>query len=68
MLIGATLLLAGKWAASQYPNGWTNVNVFDYAKSTVKGQTAEPYSSTLTEPWSHVSELANISYCHNHCP
>ena len=55
MLIGATLLLAGKWAASQYP---------DYVKSTARGQTAEPYSSTLNEPWSHVSELTNV-FCYH---
>ena len=68
ILIGATLLLAGKWAASQYPNGWTNDLVLDYANSTVEGQNAEPYSSTLTEPWCHVSEVADIFCCHTCCP
>ena len=68
MLIGATLLLAGKWAASQYPNGWTNDLVLKYAKSTVEGQAAEPYGSTLTEPWSHVSELSKFFCCRICCP
>ena len=68
ILIGATLLLAGNWAASQYPNSWTNGLVLDYANSTVKGQIDGPYSSTLTEPWCHVSEVAEIVCYHICCP
>ena len=67
MLIGATLLLAGKWAASQNQNGCTYDVVLDYMKNTVEGHTAEPHSSTLTEPWSHVSEPTHVFCYHIYC-
>ena len=68
ILIGAALLLAGKWATSQYPNNKTNNIVLDYAKNTVEEQTAGPYNSTLTEPWCDVSEVADILCRHIYCP
>ena len=54
MLVGAALLVVGRWAASRYANGWTSNSVLDYVKSTGGGQTAKPYGSSISEPWSKV--------------
>ena len=59
IFVGATLLAIGNWAASQYSKNLTNKSVFDY-KSTVRGQVSEQYGSTLTEPWSQVSDLVLV--------
>lgn len=33
--------------------------MLDYVKSTSSGDIVKPYSSTLTEPWSKVSDCAH---------
>lgn len=55
VLLGAALVTVGNWAANQCVNGWTSYSVFDYVKSAVGESNPEPYTSTLTEPWSKVS-------------
>ena len=60
VFFGAVVLIVGYWAASQYANGLTTTGVFDYVKSTVRGQAFEHYGSTLTEPWSQVSYLVFV--------
>ena len=45
---------------SCYSNNLTTNTIFDYVKSTVRGQASEQESSTLTEPWSQVSDLVLI--------
>ena len=52
IFVGATLLAVGNWAMSHYSN--------NLVKSTVRGQASEQDSSTLTEPWSQVSDLVLV--------
>ena len=65
-LVGAGLLAFGSWTASQYLSGWISESTLNYVKSTVGGNTIEPYSSTLTEPWSKVSYRGH-SFCEHIC-
>lgn len=60
VLFAVVLLVLGYWATSHYANGLTATGIFDYIKSTVRGQAFEQYSSTLTEPWSQVSNLVLV--------
>ena len=61
-LVGAGLLAFGSWTASQYLSGRISESMLSYVKSTVGGDIIEPYSSTLTEPWSKVSYRSH-SFC-----
>lgn len=59
ILAGAGLLAIGIWTANQCSSGWTGKNMLDYVKSTSSGDIMKPCSSTLTEPWSKVSDCAH---------